>query len=358
MSKDIQHSGKFDNPMKDMNYFRLWQRLLDTSSDSTESSLPNLAPLTNDGIDDSWRGLWRMLLTEFLPYAETVLSGIESVDNRAHIRFYEPPKNPKRWQKSIDDETMEDDEKADLENHGGAQYKFLSDVYGWGLNVTLKYIEHRWERYLRLSPALGFGTLQDSWPTPFFVPRSQVLCRFLVERLESFARARRTYHVIIEGRIRKPKHAREVKRGTIDDVIGDQVGRPRNIDCSPLDIQNLWLVLIWPIAVHNRWSYKEVVRVLRLTFRTDRMGRLAKGRTLRELGDAASDGAGTIEEMYEEELELRKESEKDLLRVSGDDRRKMRLRCERLGLEKLNPHRDSGRLPKDFELAKAISTQI
>jgi hypothetical protein len=202
-----------------------------------------------------------------------------------------------------------------------------------------------------------------------------------------FANARWQFHHCIEGKIRKPSRAQTTTK-TAKQIITEHQGRPRQLQMGSLANENLWLILIWPIALHHGWTYRDVVRALRLHFGFDYLKRPCSKMSSQESAkvieswfecnsslppvwkrwapdwmtkETAMALEGFVEwrnptppaRQYVPEplIQRRKES----LKVSDSDAEAMRLRCKRLGLDPLKPRRrDTVAQPRFFDLANSF----
>jgi len=213
---------------------------------------------------DSWRSCWETLLKEFLPHAQ---SRSEVRYNKKHPQgFMSPtlmiayePSSGHDWLRSIDDSQMTKSHAQSLNDHNVLNYRFVNDVFGWALDCTLKYCRWRmgwgeWSKRKR-------GKYEDVADTYFFSrPRSQRACKFLVNWIVKFANARQQFYLHIDGKIRHPCHSQSRVCKSTKEIITHHKGRPAKLKMGKTPNEDLWLILIWPIAVQHGWTYKDVVR--------------------------------------------------------------------------------------------------
>ena len=264
------------------------------------------------------------------------------------------PETGKEWQRRIDHSAIGKRLSQPLSDHGVEHYLFVHDVCDWAMDSTLKYVRYRmrwgeWSKRQRES-------YTDVHNTFFFKrPRTQRGCKFLVRWFVRFANARQRFHQHIADKVKRPWHSQDKVSRNAREII-QRRGRPRRLKMGRTANEDLWLILIWPIAVYHRWTYKDVVRALRLRFGYDNLKRpapkLTKREGIRVLEHCLSEVRPHDRAMKSYTPKAHIEWRAQVLNVSNDDGKAMRLRCNRLGLEKLNPRRrDCIREPHLFEVA-------
>lgn len=306
---------------------------------------------------EGWRSCWHAILKDFAPHAE-MISPVRYSKKHPHglisskaMTAYQP-ESGKQWLGGIDDSQLGKRVAQPLHDHGVENYQLLNNVFGWGLNCTLNYCRYR----------MGWGhwsnTKRDSYKdkadTFFFQwPRSQMACKFLVNWCVKFANARRMYHEIFALKLCNRKSDTNLRQRA-----GGKRGRPRDVKGAKHLNEDLWLILIWPVALHHRWNYKDVVRAVRLHFGCDYLHRPAPRMT-------PSQASKAIENFFERQrpgIKANKYTPKRLvewrseaLQVTSADAEAIRIRCKRLDLEKLNPgRRDTSSEPRCFDFAHCL----
>ncbi len=352
------------NPPPESNPFWLLKQL---AGSKKEGLLPDLIIPDKDGGwtdsdgkrvrgKDGWLTLWHAIVSQFAPHANSLTPPVES--SRSHPRPFLPagaartyePANEKQWLGTLDDDEIPKRKSEALTRYQVERYRATCDVAAWGLRCTLDYWRHRFN-----SRHAGRIKRLCVFPPAFFTPRprSQMACKHLAKWFFQFANARRDYHAALEAAVKVPKHAPRPRSDTAKSAIGKRVGPPKKVRLSERADQDLWLILVWPIAQNYRWTYKDVVRAVRLHFDVDALGRPAPEATAEEWDAVFRELSGS-----EGGTELAGQSpplndrQKAALRVSRSDAESVRLRCKRLGLTKLCPKaRDLERVPPFFNLA-------
>ena len=174
-------------------------------------------------------------------------------------------------------------------------------------------------------------------------------CEFLVRLLFHFATARSEYHSHIECRIKRPLYSQVAAPQSAKELIRTRPGRPKALRLTKDDEksrEDLWIILIWPIALRHHWTYQDVVRAVRLTFghREPQSSRMP-----------------TAEQIVRYFTKPRKQQaqltewENYALKVNRSDKNAMKLRCNRLGLPSLNRNKkDICQLPELLDAARRI----
>ena len=294
------------------------------------------------------------------------------------------PESPKRWLAGIDDSTIPKRRAQPILDNRVEHYQFINDLCSWALNCTLKYCRYRmrwgeWSIEKR-------GKYCDRGDSFFFNrPESQRACKFLVGWFVRFANARRQFHSLIESKIKCPSHSQTRTAKSVQEIIADHVGRPAKLKMGKTANEDLWLILTWPIVVFHHWTYKDVVRAVRLHFGHGHLQRPVPSMTPQEAAQAIEnwsernaprshfwkpswmtrETAKAIEHFTEWQRPI-KPVEKympkaatdwrvEAMKVSDADAEVMRLRCNRLHLDKLNPkRRDIASEPRFFGLVNVF----
>lgn len=258
-----------------------------------------------------WRSLWHSVLKEFLPY--TMRESWQQVENM--------PANEKQWKQTVDDSTLKaikTRKRCELPLTAPTEfYSVLTDIYGWALRHAMHYYRHR---------------VGSDVPDVLFYerPKSQQGCAHLVKVFFELAQARQLYHLHIHhnaGGLTQTK------------------GRPRKLRMGRHADEDLWLILIWPLALRKAWTYQDVERALRLHFGRDRSG-CPPPATPRE-AVAESLKSGCLPECEREWCQT-------ILKVTRHEKKAMRARCQSLGLSNLprraRSHPDVEAKPPYFDL--------
>ena len=206
------------------------------------------------------------------------------------------------------------------------------------------------------------GEDRDVSDTYFFNwPQSQRASKFLVSWFVKFANARRQYHLHIEGKIKRPCYSQTKTEKNVKEIIFQHKGRPPKLRMGTKGNEDLWLILIWPIAIRHRWTYRDVVRAVHLHFGHDRPTRRALKKTspkafekeMKTFIESRHSSNAVEESTPSAEAKWRVGA----LTVSKADTEAIRIRCERLRLEKLNPRRrDNNKIsePRFFSLVNGF----
>ena len=330
--------------------------------DARSNSLPEFVGLRCEDFSDSWRGLWNVLQVEFLPHAETIrpIRYSKRHEKRGRIASREYlPESPKKWNAASNDTKQSAKLRRELSCRDLSDYGLATDCYGWGLFATLTYLECRYSRngWRGESNPEDSRILSACWTLPNR-PYNTHACKFLVKMLEKFALARRHYLQQLELTVRKPPYTQVKDDRGIGDILGNHPGRPQGWKATKYFEENLWLTLIWPIAVRHCWSYKDVGRALRLRFNKDNHMRPRKSVTLGELSEQVSSIKSFRIRLSKEE-QKHAEWQSKMLEVSRAEANQIRGRCNRFRLEKLNPlRRDIVRFPPFYSVAKQLYSNI
>ena len=335
--------------------FWIYELLLGGSSASRKSELPELVMphgdqewTTKDGRRlkwcDGWRSCWHSMLGEFWPSTET-RNIVRYSKTHPHGFIPEKPDEPpnsRQWWSNIDDTAMGKREGQPLTDFSVEHYKFINDVFGWALNSTLEYCRHRmgWGDWAMAKRGEEFDV-----PFNYFFerPRSQRACKFLVNWLVRFAKARQQYHLHVAAKIKHPCYSQTKSGKNVKEIITQQKGRPRKLRMGRKRHEDLWLILIWPVAIGHRWTYRDAVRAVRLHFGDDHPTRPALKFSSAEVREkelkAFIERHHSSNPVEEGVPNVEAERRAAALKVSAADTEAIRLRCDRLQLEKLSPGR-------------------
>ncbi len=247
------------------------------------------------------------------------------------------PVSPRRWLAAVLDE-LNKEHHQHLADH--CHYWLHGDICAWAYLFTMREI------------SLRHPTIDEER-----IERGQLsanACRFLVTRFYEFAQARRRFHAVLLTRLSKlngyehswDKVASMMKgeqfvsssKGGSGEKPKKKQGRPKKVRWKNED-RDLWLVLIWPVAVRNRWTYADLLRAERLFFR-----------------DGAPESTKATFAGYTERIENREKANRDIFfgrsseeqdwagriqTVCPSDAKSMESRCLKLGIiikdRKLSP---------------------
>jgi hypothetical protein len=303
---------------------------------------------------DGWQSCWRALLNEFLPLVQT-----RAFITADELRKYEP-QSGLSWWREIDDSELPKVDQNNFTRHGVGHAQYLNDVCGWALDRTLEYCRFRMQ--------WGDWSVKDAQvvdrPDAFFFvrPQSQRACKFLMRIFIDFANARIRYHRRVEKAIKRPIHSQARSSKPAGDIVRSSFGRPKKVRTTSDERgdEDLWLTLIWPVAMRHGWSYRDIARALRLHFRIDESRKPAPEITLkrnRKAVQAHFDALANGEIPFNQGEQKWREV---ALVVRREDAEAMRIRCARLGLEKLSPKeqrqgiRRSIALPHSYRFADSF----
>lgn len=291
---------------------------------------------------EGWKSCWHAILDEFLPSVQT-----RTFLTSDEIRKFEPA-NIRAWALELDDGELTQNDQQIYSRHGVSHARFLDDVCGWALDRTLEYARFR----------MGWGEWGSSdRPDAFFYsrPRSQLACRYLVRTFIDFANTRLCYHSLIESAVKRPRFSQVRSSKSAIEIAKTGKGRPKKVRraSNRKADEDLWLVLMWPVASRHGWSYRDVVRATRFLFRVDGENVPAPEITLKNNPKAVQAFFNSLHSGIVKFTAGEKEWRNKALVVRREDAEAMRLRVARLGLKKLptQKRKNTDSVPRGYEFA-------